>query len=210
MSTSDQLKNQWDESQPSFPGPASYDRHEIERIVKSRTRKHTNAAMQYFWGAFVLQLIVYGLLSHVIIKYGADAQTLQFSLAGVVLFLLFTAMLMSKFKQIALINPNASNKEGVLPLFHYVERRRVLLQSFYSFKKRYEILLIPLATAIGVFLTFRLYVPGGVLAHPEAAIIAFAITISSCILAIRSENRKNFDRPIRELDKILDDFRREG
>jgi hypothetical protein len=95
-------------------------------------------------------------------------------------------------------------------LYNYVQHQRVLLESFFQFKKRYEIILVPLASAIGIFLTFKLYVPGGVQAHQEGAIITFGLTLLSCFLAIYSENKKSFEEPIRELNGILDDLKREG
>jgi hypothetical protein len=82
-----------------------------------------------------------------------------------------------------------------------------LLLSFYRFKKWYELILIPLASAIGVFILFKLYVPGGVQAHWTGAVMTFAITLISCALAIRTENRKNFREPLEQFDRVLAEFR---
>jgi hypothetical protein len=91
-----------------------------------------------------------------------------------------------------------------------VQKQALMLQSFYLFKKRYELILIPMASAIGVFLTFKLYVPGGIEQHPQAALTTFVITIASCFMAIFSENKKSFEQPIRELRVILEDLKRES
>ena len=160
--------------------------------------------MRYFWGAFALQILVYALLSHVILKYGSDAQTLLTGLAGILLFLPFTVILMKKFKQMAVNRPQGNTG---IPLYDYIVRQQQLLQSFYAFKKRYELVLVPLSSAIGVFLTFKLFVPGGVMQHPMGAIITLGITLISMVLAIRSENKKSFAQPLQDLDQLLQEFR---
>ena len=60
-------------------------------------------AMRYCWASFTLQIIVYALLSHVIVKYWSDTEVLGLSILGILLFLPFTIMLMNKFKSIARI-----------------------------------------------------------------------------------------------------------
>ena len=94
-----------------------------------------------------------------------------------------------------------------IPLYDYIVRQQQLLQSFYAFKKRYELVLVPLSSAIGVFLTFKLFVPGGVMQHHMGAIITLGITLISMVLAIRSENKKSFAQPLQDLDQLLQEFR---
>lgn len=201
----DELKKNWDEKQIAAPGRPVYDPASFEKIIRSRVKKHINAPFQYFWASFGLQMLVYSLLSHVIVKYWQDTDTRYIGIAGIFLFLPFTIMLMRKFKKLATAKPSGEENAGA-SLYSYVLHQQALLRSFYSFKKWYEIFLIPLSTAAGVMLTFKLYVPGGVYEHWTGAIMIFAITILSCAAAIRLENRKNFEGPIRQLQQVLDEF----
>jgi hypothetical protein len=107
----------------------------------------------------------------------------------------------------ALTRPEEGN--SVTSLFNYVMTRYNLLQTFYQFKRRYEFLLIPLSSLIGVFLVFKLYVPGGVEKNLTGAVITFMITVISCILAIRSENKKNFEKPLHHFRELLEEFKME-
>ncbi|HYH14132.1 MAG TPA: hypothetical protein VD794_02865 [Flavisolibacter sp.] len=209
MSTFEDIKKVWANNQPPVPGAQPYNQAALERLAKDRVKKHMAASMHYFWASFTLQIIVYALLSHVIIKYGADPQTLWVGLAGMALYLPFTIILMRKFKRMAVLKPVGTTIEGPAPtsLFQYIRTKHDLLQSFYTFKKRYELLLIPLSTAIGVYLTFRLFVPGGVEAHPTGAIITAAITLLCCGLAIFSENKKSFQQPLQQLRELLKEFK---
>lgn len=207
MSTIDQLKEKWGETHGVNPNPGAYDSDSFRKIVKSRVRKHTNKAMQYFWASFALQIIVYALLSHMIVRYWHDGSILFPAIAGILLFIPFTIILMRKFKAIAMTRPQVQPGDAAENSLHrYIAVRRNLLDSFYRFKRRYELMLIPLASAIGVFITFKLYIPGGVQAHQDEAIIAFAITIASCAVAIGVENRKNFREPLQQFDRILEEF----
>lgn len=206
MTTLDELKKKW-ESMPGIPpNLKTYDRQTLETIFKSRLKKYKNAAMSYFWSAFVMQIIVYALLCHIIIRYWSDGEAFWLSIAGIFLFLPFTVILMRKFKAMAVTHL----QEGDDPektLYHYVLRHHTLLLSFYRFKKVYEWILIPLASIIGIVLTFKLYVPGSIAAHPVGAAIILVITLLSCALAIRSENKKKFELPLHRLKQILDEFR---
>jgi hypothetical protein len=96
METLDELKKQWIQTS-SLPG--TYDEASLNKIVKSRVRKHMQATMQYFWASFALQIVVYGLLSHVIIKNLSNPNISIPGVAGVLLFIHFTIMLMRKFKR---------------------------------------------------------------------------------------------------------------
>ena len=207
MSTFEELKRVWDTDQETAQGYDHYSHEAFRIIVKSRTKKNMKKSMQYFWGALFLQILVYALLSHVVIKYGGDTKTLFIGIGGMLLYLPFTILLMKKFKQMAIIKPAHANSGR--SLYQYVFQQRALLQSFYSFKKSYEFLLVPLSTGIGVFLTFKLFVPGGVEENPTGAIITFLITLFSMIASVRLENKKSFQLPLHDLNQLLNEFQNE-
>jgi hypothetical protein len=202
MKTLEELKKKWGENPNNIAVPNTYDRESLDHISKSRTKKHMTMAMRYFWASFTLQVLVYALLSHVFVKHWVDTETQILCLVGVLLFVPFTIVLMRKFKRMALIGQDgtASSMEA------YVQQQHDLLLSFYHFKKWYEVLLVPTSSAIGVILVFKLYVPGGVLVHPVGAVITFAISVISCMVAIRAENKRNFEQPLRGLEDILREF----
>jgi hypothetical protein len=204
MSTFENIKKIWDENQHTDFQIPTYNHETFKKIVMSRTKKNINKSMQYFWGAFVLQLLVYGLLSNVVITHWNDPQTVWLGILGIALFIPFTVVLMKKFKRMAIAKPLETG--GKISLYNYVRSQHSLLQSFYRFKQRYELILIPVSSAIGVFLTFKLWVPGGVSANPTGALITFAITVISCAAAIYSENRKNFRGPLTDLHQLLEEF----
>jgi hypothetical protein len=207
MSTFEELKKVWESNQGNAQVYKRYDRETLDDIVKSRTKRNMKKSMHYFWGALFLQILVYALLSHVIVKYGGNTETLLFGMSGILLYLPFTILLMKKFKQMAIVKPAQDNSGR--SLYQYVFQQRALLQGFYTFKKRYEFLLIPLSTGIGVFLTFKLFVPGGVEENPTGAIITFLISLFSMIMSIRLENIKSFEQPLQDLSRLLNEFQTE-
>jgi hypothetical protein len=204
MSTFEELKTAWGANQGPTKVYKPYDQKTLDDIVKSRTKKNMKKSMHYFWGALVLQIIVYALLSHVIVKYGTDPEALFFGISGILLYVPFTIVLMKKFKQMAIVKPAQGNSGS--SLYKYVIQQHALLQSFYTFKKRYEFLLVPLSTGIGVFLTFKLFVPGGIEENPTGAIITFLITLFSMVASIRLENKKSFEQPLHDLNQLLNEF----
>lgn len=204
MKTLEELKKTWDINQSCFSIPQPYNQQSFEKTIDTRVKKHMNAAMHYFWASFTLQMIVYALLCHVMVKYWSDTESLAYSVAGVILNIPFTYMLLKKFKTIARLKPTDSMGTS---LHQYVLSHYTLLNSFYRFKKLYEWMLIPLSSAIGVMLVFKLYVPGGVYEHPTGAAITFVFTILSCVWAIISENKIRFIQPLQHLQGILEEFK---
>lgn len=205
MSTLDQFKKHWEPSHTTVPsqGVAVLDEASLRRIVTTRVRTHTKASFSYFWASFVLQIMVYAMCSHLVIKYWSDTPVRLMSLLGMLLYLPFTVVLMNKFKRVA--KGNLTGKEPA-SIHDYLTEQHQLMNSFFTFKKQYELLLIPVIAAIGVFLVFTLYVPGGVQAYPVGALITYAVTGLSCYAAIRTENRKSFVQPLQQLELLLQEY----
>ena len=205
MSTLDQYKKHWEQSNkaPSPYREGLLDEASLQKIITSRVRKHTKTSLQYFWASLALQILVYALLSHVAIKYFTQTQILLLSLLGILLYLPFTIVLMKKFKRVAKGRLRGNEQSSI---HDYISEQHQLLKSFFTFKKRYEIILIPLSAAIGVILVFTLYVPGGVQAFPTGALITYSLTLLSCYWAIRAENTKSFIQPLQQLEAILQEY----
>jgi hypothetical protein len=207
MKTLDDLKKVWNENSNTLSVKNQYDEATLEKIIRTRLKKHTNASFQYFWASFGLQLLVYGLLSHVIIKYWNNSGIHLIGLVGMIMNIPFTIMLMIKFKSMARsIGGENRDRESLLQC---ILQQKALLTSFYRFKSVYEFFLIPLSSAIGVYLVFTLYVPGGITEHWTGAGIVFLITLLSCLSAIITENKKSFKNQIEHLQQLLDEFNSE-
>lgn len=205
MSTLDQLKQHWELSNkaPAADTQLQLDEASLRKIVTSRVRKQTKASFHYFWASFTLQLLVYALCSHLVIKHWSQPYILVLSLSGILLYLPFTIVLMKKFKRVA--KSRLTGKEST-SIRDYLSEQYQLLDSFFTFKKRYEWLLIPISAAIGVILVFTLYVPGGVRTFPVGALITYVVTLLSCYGAIRTENRKSFVEPLHQLKTLLHEY----
>jgi hypothetical protein len=192
--TLDEMKSNWNKENDG----GNYNELTMQKIVKERVRKHTSTAFKYFWASFALQIIVYAMLSHLMVKYWYDPMITLPSLAGIAIYIPFTIIMMRRFKNIG--STAAANS------LTYIASRREILERFYQFKKKYELMLIPIITFIGTFLVFELYVPGGMLAYPKGAIITFFVSLASCVIAIQAENKRNFDEPIARLRGIIEEL----
>lgn len=205
MDLYDDLKKTWKEQYTVTP-PIQYDPFTFERMVKTRVKKHTHKAMEYFWSAFTLQLLLYGLLGHVLIRYWFEEEVLVASLIGILLQIPFTFMLMKKFKAIAITRPVDNSASS---LYRYVKKRHDLLRDFYLFKRNFERFLVPLSTILGCYLVFELYLPGEIWNYWNTIWVLVAFTIISCAVVIMQENRKNFEEPLRQYKMILEEFEKD-
>jgi hypothetical protein len=205
MSTLEEYKKMWEQKENAGANPAIYTQAALGKIIRNRVQQHTKSALNYFWASFTLQVIVYALLGHVIVKYGQSSTILCSAMAGVLLYIPLTVVLLRKFKKLVTEKPVQEPNIGS-SLYNYVFGQQALLRSFYHFKKWYEFFLIPSSCAIGVFLVFALYVPGSVHEHWWGAVITFLLSLASCMAAIYAENKKSFILPIKHLQTILDEF----
>ena len=202
------FKNTWKENQPAGSGMSNLDDKTMKAIIRSRTKKQLIAPMQYFWGAFVLQMILYAILTHIIIRFWSSMNIVLPALFACLLYLPFTFMLMSRFKKLAAIQPILQADPNI-SLKDFVSRQYEAINDFFRFKKSYELFLIPISTAIGAYLFFEIYLPGGVLRYWNEAIFVFLITLLTSVLSILYENRKKFRKPLEDLRLILEDFKLE-
>ena len=205
MQNLDEFKKRWTENKPQAVDAATLDHTTWQKLIRHRVNKQRNVSMKYFWASFVLQIIVYGFLSHVIIQNWQDTSVLLVSIFCFLLYIPFTVVLMRKFKRMAMLKSDDTHASG-LAINDYVHQQHKLLVSFYRFKKKYELILVPTSSIILIWVTFRLYVPGGVLAYPTAAIGLLLLTLGSCLVAILAENKRNFKEPIAQLEEILKDM----
>lgn len=204
MMTLDELKQQWGQHQEKLITPAAYSQQDLNKIIKSRIMKNKHIAFQYFWASFILQMIVYAMLCHVIIKYWPQQDIKIAALIGTALYIPFTGMLLKKYKRIA----KTSFMDKVdTSLYRHIGFCRQELGSFYRFKKWYEMILVPISAAIGIFITFELYLPGGISSHPVGAVITFVVALLSCGYAIKLENERNFRQPLAQFQQMLDEFK---
>jgi hypothetical protein len=201
MNTLDEFREKW-AGQPATKSE-SLDQHTLEKIFKKRVNTELKSSMQYFWASLVLQIIVYSLLSHVMIKHFASKEIVLYCLAGIALYLPFTFILLKKFKSIA-AHKVSGNK--MASLYEYTAYRYQQLLSFFSFKKKYELILIPVSISIGTILSFNLFLPGGVMNHLNGAVVVFILSLLSCAYAIVRENKKSFKTPLEQLRQIMNEF----
>ncbi|MDJ1506274.1 hypothetical protein [Xanthocytophaga agilis] len=200
MSTLDEFKKQWGHS---FSESIPYDELAFQKVIKRRVNQHTKSSMQYFWASFALQILIYAMCGHLVIRYWFATPILLLSLTGILLYIPFTIMLLKKFKRFAGTSVLCKETSSI---HKYLLEKQSLLESFFRFKKRYELFLIPLISAIAMFLVFAIYVPGGVQSFPLGAAITYLITLLSCYLAIRAENRKSFVQPLAQIKAILSEY----
>lgn len=204
MSLLDDLQNQWPANDQAAAALPSYDRSALDAITRKRANQQISRAMRYFWSALTHQIIVYALLSHVWVRSWGDANQQWLCLAGILLYLPFTIMLLKKYKQVAQPRPSlqAPNNSVQQRLRH----QYLTLLSFYRFKRHYEYVLIPASTGLGIFLLLGSYVPGHLQQNMTLAVSLYALTLVACIWAIRRENRNLFDKPIQALRHLLNEF----
>lgn len=194
------LKIKWAKCTPTGVRPIEPER--LNKVFKKRISTSMKSSMHYFWASMFLQILVYAMLTHVIVRAWGDTSQL-YALTGILLYIPFTVVLLRKFKAMAAAR---TTDDTTASLVQYATLQHRELVSFFHFKKRYELVLIPLSVAIGSVLTFNIFVPGGAVHNINGVIFTFVSSLASCVYAIVRENRKSFIEPIKNLEAILSEF----
>lgn len=200
METLNEAKNLWQNTnQQTNQSPLN--KGEVENIIKIRIRKEKKDAVEYFWLSFAYQILIYAFGCHLIIKYWGDSRIMLLSVAGVLLYIPLTIILMRKFK--AMFNLPA---QQATDMQSSVKNQYTLLSQFFNFKKRFDLLSLPFTSIILTGIIFMLYVPGGVEAHITGAIITCLGALLIYSVAAWFENKKHFTHPLNRLKFILEDI----
>ncbi|WP_026969764.1 hypothetical protein [Algoriphagus terrigena] len=190
----------WNNSNNAASKGKVMDEKAINELIKLKAKKHIQQVFRYFWAFFVFQLIIFGVLSHVMISNNSDRAILMYGSLIMLLYLPFLVTLLVRFKGMASAKPVGVNSHS---LKDHITSQKNRIAAFYAFKWKYELILIPVSCALGIHLFFTLYMPGGTGAYPLSAIAVYLASLAACGTAIWRENRNMFKRPIEGLDSML-------
>jgi len=199
METLDEAKNLWQNT--NRENQSVLIKTEVDNIVKTRIKKEKKSAADYFWLSFTYQILIYAFASHLIVKYWGDGRIMLLSVTGVLLYIPLTIILIQKFKAMLKLPV-----QQIVDVQSNVKNQHALLGQFYNFKKRFDLLSLPLTSVILTGIIFMLYVPGGVEAHVTGAVICSVATLLIYSVAAWFENKKHFIHPLNRLRFILEDI----
>jgi len=167
-------------------------------MIQKKARTHTKQSFIYFWMVFTTNIAMYAFVTHAVIKH-PEWPVIAAALTAVAVYTPFMFVLMKKFKAMAILKDTS--------ITSHIQKQYDLLESFYRFKKRYDIMLLPVGAFVGTFLAFELWNPGGIAASPYVAGVGFVLSLIACMVAQRKENKKSFDIPLSKLRLILEDLK---
>ena|SRR5688572_10851515 len=199
MENFNQIRDLWN----SVPATvtSSLSNQDVQKVIGKRIVKEKKILAEYFWVAFVFQLLLYSFGCYVIAKYWNDSSISLPAAAGILMYIPLTVVLMQKFK--AMLNappyPAVDIRSGL-------SIQRKLLQSYFIFKKRFDLISIPVNSFILIVILFKLYVPGSIEQNVFWGLVFFVLLMLIYATAAWFENRKHFIQPLKHFDIILRDI----
>lgn len=181
--------------------------NDLHSIAASRVRKQFKTVAGFVWASVVHQIILYSFLSYTLVRNWGNTPIMLLCLAGAAAYVPLTAALLRRARA---LYSGTSDTAGTASadIGHYVRAQRDRLADFFRFKRRMDIVGVPVSCAIVVFVTFTLFVSGGVMAYPIASAVVFAIWIGMSAAAVCAENRKRLAAPLKHLEQVLGDLER--
>jgi hypothetical protein len=183
--------------------------NDLRSITTSRVKKQFKTVAGFVWASVVHQIILYSFLSYTLVRNWGNAPVMLLSLAGAAIYVPLTSMLLRRARELySRAGDGSSDSAAASDIAHYVRAERDRLASFFRLKQRLDFIGVPVSCAIVVFVTFTLFVNGGVAAYPIASAIVFALWIGMSAVAVCAENRKRFVAPLKHLDTVIRDLDR--
>ena len=180
---------------------------DLHSITASRVRKQLKAVAGFVWAALAHQIILYSFLSYTLVSSWGNTPIMLLCLAGAALYVPLTAMLLRRARALYARAGDAPSAAAA-DISRYVRTERDRLADFFRFKLRMDWIGVPVSCAIVMFVTFTLFVSGGLTAYPIASAVVFAIWIGMSARAVGAENWKRFVAPIKHLDAVIEDLDR--
>jgi hypothetical protein len=200
------IENFWKQNKDRDAGPDPLSKESLEKTIRSRIRGEKKTIAEYFWASFVYQILIYAFMGHLFVKNWGNTELMVLSLAGVALYIPFTFVLMKKFKSMYASNTGKQNVMN-MNMYNHVLHQYKLLSEFFSFKKKFGWVGVPLSCLLIVLIIFKLYTAGGVIENVIPAVILFIIWLGMFATAIYYENKKRFKDPLGQLESILRDMK---
>ena len=182
---------------------------DLRSITASRVKQQFKTVAAFVWASLVHQVILYSFLSYTLVRNWGNTPVMLLGLAGAAVYVPLTTMLLRRARALySHVNEGSSDGVAAADIARHVRAQRDRLTDFFRFKRRLDIIGVPVSCAIVVFVTFTLFVSGGVAAYPIASAVVFAVWIGMSTVAVCAENRKRFAAPLRHLEAVIEDLDR--
>lgn len=194
MDSLDQLKKSWNEAKGKETGLQQED---VKQMIAKRIRKEKRTFFEYFWTSYAWQFLIYVSLTRLTILFWGDWMAVLFCLAGILLYVPFTFLLIRKFASWAL--PATTNQDIKSRLKNQFSK----MSEFFRFKKGFDWIGVPFSSFMITFIVFRLWVPGDWTLHPMGAALTFSFTLFVFIIVTFDENKRKFKKPLYSLQQVV-------
>ena len=176
----------------------------FRNIILSGANREKNQVIQYFWAAFVYQIILYSLFCWTFFRNSGNRAILLAVLAGLCANIPFTWALLKRFK--IMYGQSLSRGTPGYSIKTNIELYYTRLSAFFRFKKIADGFLVPVNAFIATYILFGLYTAGGFFHHLFWGFILFAGIWLACGVAVWLENKNNFQKPLHKIALLLQEF----
>jgi hypothetical protein len=204
MEPLDDLKNNWNKYDSDMNRSRIVHKSSFRNIILSGANREKNQVIQYFWAAFVYQIILYALFCWTLFRNMGNRAILLTVLAGLCTNIPFTWVLLKRFK--IMYGQSLSRDTPGYSIKTNIELYFTRLSAFFRFKKFADGILLPVNAFIAAFILFELYTAGGFFHHFIWGPILFAGIWLVCGIAVWLDNKNNFRKPLHNIALLLQEF----
>lgn len=198
MDALDEVKALWSKT-GGGEEPITYE--QLDMAIAKRIRRERRSVIGYFWSAFVYQNIMLAILGIVMGRFPGDPTATAIGMFGFLLYGCSFLVLVMKFRSYDRYSATLARD-----VQSHVRSEVGRLATLFRFKKRFDLLAAPLACAVIVLAIFRLFVQSSITGNLLPAAMLYGGWVVLFAIAIRSENKKRFENPLRRLNLLLEDL----
>ncbi len=171
-------------------------------VIRSRVRKENKIMFEYIIAIGVWHMIIYAVMTHLVVRYWGNWDIMGYALGGIFMYLPYTIVFMRRIggKNLRAFAPQQAAISDIRTNLknHYLQ-----LSAFFRFKKKFDLIGIPLTCFIMVMLLSNLRIIPDIEKQLVVAVIFFVVYLTLFITATIIDNRKRFKQPLKQLEIVL-------
>ncbi|MBG6236117.1 hypothetical protein IWX76_002698 [Pedobacter sp. CAN_A7] len=200
MDTLDDLRGDWkrgrDLGAPLLPLKNS----ELKDWIKGSMKKEQQLVFRYAVKTFIWSLLVFSFLTYLMLRFWGDWNLFVVCMAAMAIYIPFTAVFMKHYKRFFAVECGVQQEVDLKQGLHI---KFMALKQFYSVKKIFDWLMVPLSCAV-IALTVNKYAfDAPFIEHLGFNIITFILYSTAFIYVTRKDNTTYFKVPMKKMETVM-------
>lgn len=176
----------------------------LKDLVSMHLQQERQLLLSYVIKTSVWIFLVTAVFGHLVVRFWGEWPIVCLSLAGLLIYIPFTAMFMRRFKSFYGLQGTQIAQD--LSVYEALQQKKADILRFYQFKKLFDFLMIPVCCMLIMLLINRYSFAAPLSVHLTFNLIVLLLALGSFSWATVLDNRRYFKHPLMKIEEVLRDM----